>query len=367
MRVLALTPNLYGVSPGQRSSIELWEKVLEPAGISLVHSAFETEALRRVLYAPGRPVGKAAALTRAYGRRLRSLHVVRDFDAVLVYREAALVGPELIERWVAHTGKPVIYQLDDPLYIPYSSPWSGWFSYLKFFGKVRRIMRLSTTVIVNSRHHREYAEQHNANVWQIPSVVDADVYRREPRPAGDGPVCVGWSGSPSTVDNLALIAEPLRALSQRDDVGLRVIGATDPPLPGTPVTATPWRAETEVRDLSTLDVGLLPVPLNEWNRRKFFMKLVQYMTLGIPAVCTPLGSNPDVVEHGRTGFLADTPEEWLGHLTTLVEDGALRAEMGARAAEVAAERYTLQANAERIVAAFRSAQPSAATARYSAS
>src|SRR4051812_7492510 len=111
VRVLALTPNLYGTSPGQRSSIELWQKVLGPAGIALDHSSFETERLRRVIYGSGRSGAKAAELARAYGRRLRSLRIVDDYDAVLVYREAALVGPELIERIVARR-KPIIYQLD---------------------------------------------------------------------------------------------------------------------------------------------------------------------------------------------------------------------------------------------------------------
>jgi glycosyltransferase involved in cell wall biosynthesis len=354
VRVLALTPNLYGVSPGQRSSIEVWEKVLEPAGITLDHSPFETQRLRRLIYRPGRSGAKAAELARAYGRRLRSLSIVDDYDAVLVYREAALVGPELIERIVARR-KPVIYQLDDPLYIPYRSPFSGWFSYLKFFGKVGRICRLSRVVIVNSSYHREYASRFNRDVRQIPSVVDADVYRREPRGGADGPVCIGWSGSSSTADNLRVIAEPMRHVARRLEVRLRLIGVREPPFGGVETTAVPWRAETEVDELRALDIGLLPLPPTEWNKRKFFLKLVQYMALGIPAVCTPLGATTEVVEQGRTGFLADTPERWVESLERLATDPRLRTEIGERAAEKAHREYTVQANAEKIVAAFQAA------------
>jgi glycosyltransferase involved in cell wall biosynthesis len=354
MRVLALTPNLYGVSPGQRSSIELWEKVLEPAGITLDHSSFETERLRRVIYGSGHSVRKAAELGRAYGRRLRSLGMVDDYDAVLVYREAALVGPALIERIVARR-KPVIYQLDDPLYVPYRSPFSGWFSYLKFFGKVGRICRLSKVVIVNSSHHAEYASRFNPNVRRIPSVVDGELYQPGPHGSRNGRVCLGWSGSASTVSNLQVIADPVREVARRLDVRLHVVGVERPPFPDVETTAVPWRAETEVDDLRALDVGLLPLPLNEWNKRKFFLKLVQYMALGIPAVATPLGSNPEVVEHGRTGFLADRPAEWVESLERLATDPELRQRMGERSAEKAHREYTLQANADKIVAAFRAA------------
>lgn len=355
MRVLALTPNLYGLSPGQRSSIELWGKVLAPAGIVMHHAPFETERLRRVIYGRGRSAAKAGEMLRAYGRRLRSLGSIDDYDAVLVYREAALVGPAFVERLVARRDKPIIYQLDDPLYVPYKSPFSGYLSYLKFFGKVAEICKLSKVVIVNSSHHRRYVEQYATNVWQVPSVVDGDLYRPGPqRPPGD-PVTIGWTGSASTVGNLKLIEGPLRALAARPDVRLKFIGVDSPPLPGLEAELCRWRADTEVDDLRGIDVGLLPVPLTEWNKRKFFMKLVQYMPLGIPAVATPLGDNPEVVEVGHTGFLADSDAEWVEHLGALVDDYDLRTRMRARSIELAHERYTLQANAEQIVAAFRSA------------
>ena len=110
-----------------------------------------------------------------------------------------------------------------------------------------------------------------------------------------------------------------------------------------------------MEDLRQLDIGLLPLPVDEWTKRKFYLKLVQYMALGIPAVCTPLGSNPEVVDHGETGFLADGPGEWMDSIERLIEDPDLRREMGERAARVAHARYTLQANEDAIVEAVRMA------------
>lgn len=46
MNVLALIPYQYGYSPGQRGSIELWEQVLQPAGIRLHYAPFESDRLR---------------------------------------------------------------------------------------------------------------------------------------------------------------------------------------------------------------------------------------------------------------------------------------------------------------------------------
>jgi glycosyltransferase involved in cell wall biosynthesis len=355
MRVLVLTPYPYGTTAGPRSSFELWERVLRDAGITLDYAVFETDRLHAILYQRGHAAEKALEMARAYARFLPRAGKAREYDAVLVNREATLIGPALVERWVARQGAPLIYLLDDPLYIPYRSPSNGWLSYLKFFGKVETLCRLSAVVLANSPSHFAFARKHNANVWEIPSTVDAELYTGWMPSPDAGPVCVGWSGSPSTVANLQVIRGPLRALGERKDVELLLIGARDFEVPGVRHTGLEWRAETEVDDLRRLDVGLLPVPHTPWTPHKFYLKLVQYMALGIPPIATPLGSNPAVIDDGETGFLARDEADWQRIVDRLVGDPGLREQVGRRAAEVARQRYTLQANAERIVAAFRSA------------
>ena len=356
MHVLILTPYIYGTAPGPRTSIELWERVLRPAGVTFEYAPFETQRLHEIIYRPGHHREKAAEMMRSMWRRLPLMNRLDEFDAVLVYREAALLGPAVLERWVARSGKPIIYQLDDPLYVPYRSPSNGYLSYLKFFGKVKSIIRMSKLVIVNSPQHREFASSFNSNIWEVPSVVDQERFTYSPRPPTTQPVCVGWSGSVSTKKNLQTIRDVLRELGRRSDVELRFIGGTEFDLPDVKHVALPWSAETEVDDLRRFDIGLVPLPTDEWTRRKFYLKLVQYMALGIPAIATPLGANPFVIDHGRTGFLARSSSEWREAIERLVGDPQLRTDMGQAAAEEAAARYTLAANAERIVAAFRSIQ-----------
>lgn len=355
MNVLALIPNRYGFAPGQRSSIELWEHVLKPAGINLHYAPFESEHLRQIIYRSGHQFEKAAEMIRGYVDRVRLLRNLQDFDAVFVYREAALLGPAFLEKMIARRGKPIIYQLDDPLYVPYRSPSNGYLSYLKFFGKVADICRLSKVVIVNSTHHRQFAEQYNKNIWQIPSIVDTKQYVFRPETLDTKRVCIGWSGSPTTVGNLGLVGDALRKLSPRVDHDVHLIGSTKFDLPGVRYTAQMWNGETEVADLRKMQVGMVPVPVNEWNKRKFFMKSAQYMALGIPPVATPIGSNPEVIEHGGTGFLADTTDEWVEYLELLIRDHDLRMRMAHKAARVAQDQYSLEANAGRVTEAFRSA------------
>lgn len=353
MRVLALVPNSLGWSPGQRSTIEAWERLLGEHGIAVEYSLFETAALRRVLYEPGHYASKAIRMLEAYGRRIASMRDLRDYDAVYLYREAALAGPALIERLVARTGVPIVYELDDPLHVPYTSSFNGPLSLLKFPGKVARICELASAVVVNSTMIRRFVEQHNDNVWQIPSVVDEHDFTYVPKRVRDD-VCVGWSGSPSTAPNLAVVGDALRLLDGEPRSRVRLIGAPRFDISGFSYTSQPWRADTEVDDLRQLDVGLVPLPDVPWNHHKFLMKVAQYMTLGIVPVATPYGMITEDIQDGVNGFHASTTDEWVDRIRLLVRDDDLRLRLSQQAAADAAARYTVGANAEKIVGVFRS-------------
>jgi glycosyltransferase involved in cell wall biosynthesis len=122
-----------------------------------------------------------------------------------------------------------------------------------------------------------------------------------------------------------------------------------------PCRSKAWAATSEVEDLRRFDVGLVPLGDHPWNPWKFNYKLAQYMALGIPPVCTPIGSNSEIVEHGVTGFLAATPDDWVRYLEELITNDRLRQQMGAAAARYAHSHFTVAANEGAIVGAFRSA------------
>src|SRR5262249_33775644 len=225
MRVLTLVPSQKGHAPGQRGSIELWESVLAREGIELDYAPFETDVLCEILYASGKTLAKASEMVKGYVERLRLLKRLDDYDAVFVYREAALLGPAFLEKRIAKR-KPIIYQLDDPLYMPYRSPSNGYLSYLKFFRKIKEIIRISKVVMVNSSHIRQYAEQFNRNIWQVPSVVDTDKFVYQPSTERSR-VCVGWSGSPTTLKNISMLEKPLQRISAGDLCSLHFIGGTE--------------------------------------------------------------------------------------------------------------------------------------------
>src|SRR5207247_327952 len=110
---------------------------------------------------------------------------------------------------------------------------------------------------------------------------------------------------------------------------IRVHSDRRPELPGVPFVWRPWSPQTEVEELSHFDIGLMPMPDNSWSRGKCAFKALLCMAMGIPTVCSPVGMNCQVIQHGINGFLASTPEEWLESLQALIHDPALRQRLGA--------------------------------------
>jgi glycosyltransferase involved in cell wall biosynthesis len=350
-RIAALVPNVPGVSPGQRVRIETWSRYLEEAGWSVNFYPFEDARLHEVLYKNGQPFSKIARLTHCYINHLRRILKDVQCDVLFIYREAALLGPALIERLATRLKVPIIYDVDDPVFLPYRSPMNGWFSLLKFSKKTHAIFRLSSHVIAINRLIADYAAKYNRSVSVIPNGIDIELYHPVER-ASDGAVRIVWMGSHSTMANLNSISQPLRRLLSEGNAQLRIIGAGQIQLPGINPELHEWSPETEIVLLQDCDIGLVPVPDLAWNRWKFFYKTVQYMALGIPVIARRIGSNSEIIQDGVNGFLVETQEEWYDRLALLTRDSALRQRMGGAARKTIIEKYSIDKQAARVVSLF---------------
>lgn len=343
MKVLALVPSLTDTAPGQRFRVEQWARHLETRGFAFDFVPFEDEALHRVLYAPGMIARKAQLVLAAMRRRFALARAANGYDVALIYREATMVGPAVVERWLRRRGIPLVYDFDDPIWLPYTSPSNGALARLKFPNKTASICRLASVVTVGNRLLAEYASRHSANVHVVPTTIELDRYPA--RTVYDEPsrVTLGWTGSHSTLAFLEQLRDPLRVLAERDPYRLVIIShSADYRLQGVDVDtlAVRWSADAEATDLAQMDIGLAPFPDTGWTPWRCHGKVLQYMALGIPVVASPVGVVSDYIADGETGFLARTECEWVEKLSRLIRDRDLRARIGAAGRRVVEQRFS---------------------------
>ncbi len=275
---------------------------------------------------------------RRLGARLlylpRLLTAVRGHDALFIQKRT-------LPAWALFLLKTLkavmIFDLDDAVYLrPAQSE------------KVGRMLQVAKIVIAGNDYLAAYARNYNTNVVTIPTVVDTAIYqpRSEPRHDGDDRIIIGWIGSNPNRGDLTPLKPVFDWLAQRykNKIALRIV--SDRPLQmetSLTIEFVPWTLNGSLAALQQFDIGIMPLDDTLWNRGKCGFKLIEYMAVGAAAVASPVGVNVEIVEDGRTGFLAAAVGEWQERLTYLIEHDSVRLEMGRLAAERVEERYSVTA------------------------
>lgn len=355
MRILFVASHRPDRSPSQRYRFEQFAPYWAGHGVEVEYAWIIDEEDDRVFYSPGRIMAKAGIWRNSLVRRAEHVRRARDFDLIVLQREALMTGSIRFERAFAKSGVPVIYDFDDAIWQMDVSEANRRLKWLKDPGKVPKIIALADHVIAGNAYLADYARRYNRHVEVIPTVIDTERYVPTPvAPRADGKVVIGWTGSLTSVTHLRralpMLEEVQRSLG--GDVILRVISDRPLEAPGIQVENVRWNAATEAEDLAAIDIGIMPMPDDEWSRGKCGFKGLQYMGMGKAVVLSPVGVNNTIVQDGVNGLLAATDAEWKEKLARLVADADLRRRLGSAARRTVEEKYSTIAWRDRYLALF---------------
>lgn len=331
LRLLVLVNKAAGLSPGQRFRLEQWAPHLaREHGITLDFVVFESPQLTELLHAHGRKPEKAALVLYDFLRRAIPVAKARSYDAVVVFREASLIGPAIWERAIAALGVPMLFDFDDAIWDVQISKANGIFSRLHFYGKTKTIIAKSRGISAGNAYLASYARQFCDNVFIVPTSIELAKYPVLPESTSDRFV-VSWSGSLSTLELFETARPALEELAKKRPLTVKVIcnAPPDRPIAGAENVFVKWSEQGEAEALADCHVGVMPLPDTAFTRGKCGLKALQYMGVGRPVVISPVGMNVDLVQTGENGILASTTEEWVAALESLAESAALRARLGA--------------------------------------
>jgi glycosyltransferase involved in cell wall biosynthesis len=298
--------------PSFRQRIEIYLDVLRDNGI-------ECRVVRF-------PTGSTA--------RYKLLKQSANFDGVFLHKKRLNF---LDAMWLRRFARKVIYDFDDAVMYDDMNP--DRFS-IKRQRDFRRTIKLATLVLPANKYLADHAAVYNVNVEVVPTGLNLQDYNCEgiDRP-NDGKVRLVWIGSKSTLGYLAQIKPALEEFGSRfDNVLLRIIADDFFELQNMQVEKCRWSLETQVRDLATSDIGLCPLPIDNFTRGKSGgFKILQYAALGLPVIVSD-DVNAEYICDGVNGFLAGDMDDWVEKIMRLVEDRRLRKQMGL-ACKKEAEKY----------------------------
>lgn len=346
LRMLLLAVHSPNRSPSQRFRIEEFLPWLRDRGIETDYAWALSNEAARVFYGRVSAAQKARVSAAACAGQLsRSLPgLLRGaYDVVFVQREAFFLGGPWLER-LAASRAPLLFDFDDAIWIHAVSAANRRFGFLKNTRKIPQLARMADTVLAGNEYLATWARQHNSRVVVLPTTVDTERFApASHQDDGKRPVVIGWTGSPSTLAHFDTVVPALLRVKQRlgDRVTFRVIGDPSYREPRLGLVGERWSADTEVEDVGRFDVGLMPLPDDEWAKGKCGLKGLQYLSMGIPALLSPVGVNTEIITPGVDGFLPKTEGEWVDTLCALAEDPELRRRVGEAGRKTAVERYSV--------------------------
>ncbi len=343
-------------SPSQRFRFEQYIEYLKENGFDYDFSYLITPEDDRFFYKPGNTLKKMKVVARSYMQRLKDAMKASTYDVIYIQREAFMTGSTYFERAFSKSKAKVIFDFDDSIWLSNVSDANKKFNWLKNSEKTADIIKLADLIFAGNQYLADYASQFNENIEIIPTTIDTDEYQRLDVPNEDGKVCIGWSGSITTIQHFQYAIPFLKKIKGKygDRVKFKVIGDGNYKNEELDVVGLPWRKDTELKDLSSFDIGIMPLPDDEWAKGKCGLKGLQYMALEIPTLMSPVGVNSEIIQDGENGFLATDLDEWVDKISQLVESEELRKEVGQKARRTVLDRYSVIALKETYLRLFNS-------------
>jgi glycosyltransferase involved in cell wall biosynthesis len=316
----------------------------------LIHSLEVNSCRYRVLqYLPYLKENGIDVSTHFYKRtwidKLKFYNTLGQYDILYVHRR---LFPPLEFWYIRKKARKIIYDFDDALM--YRS--SGSKSPYSFSRRIRfaYMMKHVDFVVAGNQFLQSEVLPYGTNVEVIPTSIDLSRYSLKQGFHSEGPAMIGWLGSSSTLKYLKSLLPTFEKLYQEyPHFHLKMVCDQFLESGRVPMIKKRWLSEEEQSDLESFDIGIMPLSNDLWSQGKCGLKILQYYSVGIPVICTPVGVNRDLVEDGVNGFWARDEEEWKKSIIRLIKEEGLRKEMGMKGRKTVERAYSLKVSAPRIL------------------
>ncbi|WP_152541097.1 glycosyltransferase [Sulfitobacter noctilucae] len=291
----------------------------------------------------------------------RATRIIQHASHLMEYRLQTGPAADMI-RYEAHRLRlPILYDLDDPLFSV-----SAYETYRNmealdpamkahFLSEAPRYLSMmngADVLSVSTPGMAQHAELYTnrpvfvrRNFADIETLESGAAAIAEDR-LEDGLFRVAFSsGSQGHEVDLAEIIEPLTEFVLDDpDRRLMLIGHFD-------TAHLPNGLERQIETVKFTDYPqylhalrranctVMPLCDDAFNRCKSAVRVLDAAAVAVPAIVGTVGDLDNVVEHGKTGFVAQTPGDWMSALRELAADPGAAADIGVKARQALEQKW----------------------------
>jgi glycosyltransferase involved in cell wall biosynthesis len=350
MRVLFLTNGPFE-HPTSRARVYQYLDFLESAGVQVTVSPGLSSKDYRVYWGTAKRTFARAVGVNFLTAQRRALDLLgaNRYDVIVIQRNILSTFVPVFELGFCYRHRGVVFDFDDLIMSPAFSeliPRNGnGIGSRMFRNRMDLVIKECRHVIVGSPFLYDRVVEQNPRVTMIPSPVNLRRYTLRPSRGGSDQVVIGWKGSRGTSIYLEQLRPVFESLVQKYDKRIKIVVHGDPAFRpyGPFMEVHPFDLDTEIAELHSYDIGLMPLHNDEFTLGKCAYKALEYMAVGVPSVSSPAGFINDIVHDGINGFLAETTDDWIDVLSRLVEDANLRRSIGLAGRKTVEERFSIEA------------------------
>lgn len=233
----------------------------------------------------------------------------------------------------------------------------------------KAIIALVDGLIVSTEPLKSAYSKLQKNIDVLPNFNDINDWPTKVRKYQDGMVRIGWAGSITHNQDLDMIMPVLAKLLKKypnlrvefmggvtrekgEDVVAK-LGVDDTQV-GFLKGTLDWAGYPDALAATGWDIALAPLIDDTFNRGKSHIKWMEMSMFQIPVVASKvypyykniggMFNGLKTIQHGKTGFLVKTPEEWFDTLETLINKPDLRKRIGYNAYKYIAQNWQWSQN-----------------------
>jgi glycosyltransferase involved in cell wall biosynthesis len=280
------------------------------------------------------------------------------YDEVIVRREILMFndyGNLFFERLMATIHNSLILDFDDDIAAAKREPRT-----IGFYGK---LLLESAAKFTNSFKYyngfipasgylkQKFLSSKNENdILVLPTCVDYDKLTPKSYGQQTWELTIGWVGARNNLENILVVIPALNALA--DKYKFRLLIVCDAQLQGRtnfPIENIYWSEKDEITNLQKIDIGIMPLMVNDENKGKAGFKLIQYMGCGLVSLSTALTVNTEIVEDNVNGFLVPPDADWTPYFEKVFNSRENYSAISKAAFEKVKANYSFNAHTDKLI------------------